>query len=304
MNNKSVVPSTRAGVWIALAGAGAAIIASLLNPLLGQSVHQQLLNFLTETVKYILFATSFFVLFWVFLKGPMQKRKLSRKAWPKKSQVFREGLFSVCTQVIFITVDLWVAYTVPWSAKNSYTDIASYGWLYYAFTIFLAFFIHDTYFYWMHRIAHHPRIYNIVHRVHHESTDPTPYSAFHFHPLEALLEGGASVAMLALFATMPWHYSLPIIWAYGQITLNVIGHLGYEIYPSWWNRIPFLKMKTTGMHHYLHHQMVRGNYSLYFRWWDILCGTEFPDYERRYDALFSKGRKVNGDTAHSEPAIG
>jgi sterol desaturase/sphingolipid hydroxylase (fatty acid hydroxylase superfamily) len=36
--------------------------------------------------------------------------------------------------------------------------------------------------------------------------------------------------------------------------------------------------------------MVRGNYGLYFRWWDKICGTEFPDYEARYQALFAAKR--------------
>jgi len=37
----------------------------------------------------------------------------------------------------------------------------------------------------------------------------------------------------------------------------------------------------------MHHQRVGGNYALYFRWWDRICGTEFKDFAARYDRLFA-----------------
>ena len=291
-NRKRIFSPERSSAWIAIGGAGIAVLATILNPLLGSSAGEQLQIFLSETAKYVAFATGFFVLFWVILRAPMKARKLSRKEWPKRAQVLREAIFSTSTQVVFIAVDIWIAFLVPASEKNSYTDIATHGWLYYAFVLFLVFVLHDAYFYWMHRLLHHPRLYDRVHKVHHESTDPTPYSAFHFHPLEALGEAGAAVAMLAIFTTMPWHISIPVAWGFGQLALNVVGHLGYEVYPSWWHKVPILKLKNTAMHHYLHHQMVRGNYGLYFRWWDKMCGTEFRDFEKRYDALFARSRKA------------
>ncbi|MBB3358246.1 sterol desaturase/sphingolipid hydroxylase (fatty acid hydroxylase superfamily) [Novosphingobium capsulatum] len=284
------IKSTRTPIWIGLGGAGAALLATVINPLLGSEANEQVQIFFSETAKYIAFATTFFVVFWVLLDKPLKKRKLSRKPWPKPSQVFREALFSTCTQVIFIAVDIWTAFLVPASEKNSYSDIATHGWAYYAMILFFVFVIHDAYFYWMHRIMHHPKLYDRVHKVHHESTDPTPYSAFHFHPLEALGEAGAAVAMLPLFLLLPWHVSIPVVWGLGQLALNVIGHLGYEVYPSWWLKVPVLKWKNTAMHHYMHHQMVRGNYGLYFRWWDKICGTEFKNLETKYDALFKDAK--------------
>lgn len=281
--------SSRAPAWLALCGAGFALALTALNPLLESHVGEQLGTFLSETGKYLAFATGFFLLFWVILARPMRNRKLSRKSWPKNGQMVREALFSVCTQFTFLGVDLWIAYLVPASKNNSYTQISEYGWLYYAAVLFAVFVVHDAYFYWMHRIAHHPKLYAWIHRIHHESTDPTPYSAFHFHPFEAVLEGLASASILIVLLTVPWHVSIPVVWGLGMLAFNVIGHLGYEIYPSFWHRIPLLKWKTTGLHHYMHHQMVRGNYALYFRWWDKLCGTEFKDFETRYDAIFTRG---------------
>jgi len=35
-----------------------------------------------------------------------------------------------------------------------------------------------------------PQIVQLRYKVHHESTDPSPFAAFSFHPLEAMMEAG------------------------------------------------------------------------------------------------------------------
>jgi sterol desaturase/sphingolipid hydroxylase (fatty acid hydroxylase superfamily) len=91
---------------------------------------------------------------------------------------------------------------------------------------------------------------------------------------------------------MPWHISVPIVWGTGQILFNVIAHGGFEIYPRRWLEWPILRWKTPALHHYMHHQRVGGNYGLYFRFWDKLCGTEFKDFEQRYAQIFERDRQV------------
>jgi Delta7-sterol 5-desaturase len=86
---------------------------------------------------------------------------------------------------------------------------------------------------------------------------------------------------------MPWYPAAVVVFGLGNILFNVIGHIGYELYPACWNRIPILRWKTPTMHHYLHHQMVGGNYGLYFRWWGKLCSTEFKGFEAHYDNFFA-----------------
>ena len=298
---------TKPSLWIAGAGAVVAIAIALLNPVARLDPGNQIYEFLDTLTKYVVFATSFYLVFWVFLKKTLQHRKLSRRATPKRDHMLREAIFSTATQVIFITFDVWILYLVPQSEVNKYADVQQYGWGYYAALLFIVFVLHDAYFYWAHRAMHHPWLYGRVHKVHHESTDPTPYTAYHFHPLEAVAEAGVNIPMIALFCLLPWHASIPIVWAIGQLVFNIIGHLGYEIYPSWWNRVPGLRFKTAGMHHYMHHQLVGGNYGLYFRWWDKMCGTEFPNYEANFDRLFAKAAKdaaARKDVAISAPPAG
>ena len=73
---------------------------------------------------------------------------------------------------------------------------------------------------------------------------------------------------------------------------NVLAHLGYEVYPKTWTKIPFLKHKTTSTHHNMHHQLFNGNYALYFTWWDKWMGTEFKDYEKRHAQIFERKDRV------------
>ncbi|MHA4894836.1 sterol desaturase family protein [Pedobacter sp. PWIIR3] len=42
---------------------------------------------------------------------------------------------------------------------------------------------------------------------------------------------------------------------------------------------------NTSIHHNLHHSKFKGNYGLYFRFWDRLMGTENPNYVKEYDRI-------------------
>jgi len=153
--------------------------------------------------------------------------------------------------------------------------------------VFAVLVVDDTRFYWTHRAMHHPWLFNRMHRVHHESVDPTPFTACSFHPAEAIVHGIGSLSLLLVMMLLPFHVASLVAAGTLQILFNVVGHLGYEIYPRGWNRIPLLRWKTPTLHHDMHHQRVGGNYALYFRWWDRICGTEFKDFAARYDRLFA-----------------
>ncbi|MEM6446313.1 MAG: sterol desaturase family protein [Cyanobacteria bacterium P01_D01_bin.123] len=285
-------------VWLAASGILSALVLLSIHPSFQQAPDVRLRFACLKVFEYLLFAIAFFALFWIVLDSLLVRRKLSRDRWPSLRQVLAETAFSVSSQFVFISVNLWISELVMpgLATSNRYSDLGEHSYAYYAATIFLMFFVHDTFFYWFHRLMHGPFFFRWIHKTHHESRNPTPFTTFHFHPLEAVLEAIAGKATFLVLIAMPWHMSMPIIWVLGMFVFNSIGHLGYEIYPSWWHRVPLLSMKTTALHHYMHHQRVRGNYGLYFRFWDRLCGTEFEDFEERYNILFAR------DLGESSPA--
>jgi len=132
---------------------------------------------------------------------------------------------------------------------------------------------------------HLPRFYKFFHKVHHESTDPSPLTAFAFHPSEATIE---NMMHFVLPFLLPLHFGIIIAWQIFSMLNNVLGHLGYEIYPKIWVKLPILQFKTASTHHNMHHQLFNGNYALYFTWWDKWMGTEFKDYESRYQQIFER----------------
>ena len=142
--------------------------------------------------------------------------------------------------------------------------------------------IHDTYFYWMHRAIHHPKLFKYIHLVHHKSNNPTPLASYSFHVSESILEG--LIAPILLLA-LPLHPLSLLIFSSVAFLFNVYGHLGYEIMPRWFRKSFLFEIFNTSTHHNLHHSKFKGNYGLYFRIWDRIMKTEHPDYVKEYDKL-------------------
>jgi sterol desaturase/sphingolipid hydroxylase (fatty acid hydroxylase superfamily) len=173
-----------------------------------------------------------------------------------------------------------------------YTDIRQHGWGYFIGAFPLMLVLHDTYFYWVHRLMHHPRLFRAFHLVHHRSTNPSPWAAYAFHPLEAVAE----VGILALFLfTIPRHKLHLTVFFLFMIVYNVYGHLGWELYPRGFNRHWLGKWINTSVNHNQHHQFFNGNYGLYFLFWDRMMGTLRKDYDLQYD-------KVTGGSPLQSPS--
>ena len=160
-----------------------------------------------------------------------------------------------------------------------YLDIHDFGWWWFAASIVLTIFLHDAYFYWTHRLMHRRSLFPIMHRAHHRSTNPTPWAAYAFDPLEALVQAG--ILPLAAFL-YPIHPLAFLVFMGVQLGFNVMGHAGIEIFPHWFLDSRLGKFLNTPTNHAMHHQYFRGNYGLYFNFWDRLMGTNHKDYEARF----------------------
>jgi sterol desaturase/sphingolipid hydroxylase (fatty acid hydroxylase superfamily) len=146
-------------------------------------------------------------------------------------------------------------------------------------------FIHDTWFYWTHRLMHHPRLFRLTHLTHHRSVNPTPWAAFAFSPLEAVVQGSIFPLAVMLVPMHPYAFGLFMIW---QLAFNVMGHAGYEVFPRWMMKSWLGRVLSTPTHHVMHHEKMRGNYGLYFNMWDRLMKTNHQDYEARFAEVVSR----------------
>lgn len=229
---------------------------------------------------YALMVVPTFVLFWGLLAGRLAHRRIQPRKRSNARSVLHDIGWSLATLLIFAIMDYGIFTLEEWGiARSTSGPVASYGLARLVLSVPILIVLHDAYFYWMHRAAHHPLLFKYVHKVHHRSTDPSPFTSFAFHPLEALLENGFTMLVM-LF--LPVHLWALVAWQVFQQLFNMIGHLGYEVYPRWWRAAPVLGLKTTSTHHNLHHEKFRGNFGLYFVWWDRWLGTELPEDERRF----------------------
>lgn len=232
----------------------------------------------TIVSRYLIMASLAFVLFYVILKKPLWFRKIQKKM-PKLSDYGRDVMYSFITVSIFAVFSVVVIFMCkPYT--NFYHNFEEYSTLYFVFSIGWLFFIHDTYFYWMHRLMHHPKLFKTVHLVHHKSTNPSPWTAYAFHPLEAVAEAGI-IPVIAF--TLPVYFPAFVLFFIFQITYNVYGHLGFELYPKGFHKTWIGRWINTSVAHNLHHKKFDGNYGLYFLFWDRMMGTLREDYDTTFE---------------------
>ena len=230
-------------------------------------------------MRYLLISGLFYALLWGRDQSRVKAIKLM-EGTPKPGAVAKEIRWSLISSFIYAAPAALVLEI--WQQGNTaiYMGLDTYPLWYLPFSILLYLFLHDTYFYWTHRLMHLKKLFPVMHRVHHESRPPTPWAAFSFHPYESIL-GAIFIPVLVLL--IPIHIA-GILFILTLMTFAaVLNHSGYEILPKWWLRGWPGKTLITAAHHDLHHKHFSCNYALYFRFWDKLMGTDIMENE--YDFL-------------------
>src|SRR5579872_2057796 len=159
-----------------------------------------------------------------------------------------------------------------------YLDFEQAGIGYLAISLVAMILAHDTYFYWVHRLMHLPRLYPYFHRTHHRSVTPTPFAAYAFDIPEALVMAAFMPLWLAF---VPMHVLGMFLFMAFMIIRNVMGHAGVELMPRSLADSRWFGWINSTTHHDLHHATFHHNYGLYFTWWDKMMGTEHPAYRER-----------------------
>jgi len=161
-----------------------------------------------------------------------------------------------------------------WQARGwtrIYADLHAYPLWYLPLSVLLYLFVHDTWFYWTHRLMHRPRWFRLAHAIHHASRPPTAWAAMSFHPVEAL--SGAVVIPVLVFL-VPIHVAMLGVVLTVMTIMGVTNHMGWEMFPRALVHSRAGQWLITASHHHRHHEHYQCNYGLYFRVWDRLCGTD------------------------------
>ena len=236
-----------------------------------------------ETGRYAVFAILTWALIWFVLRRPLHGRKI-RDTRPPNLQLAIEFLISIRSVAIFATV---AAVMSLLSHAGAYPlSHLGYAWgpVWFWVSLMLMIVGHDAYYYWTHRAMHHPRLFRTFHRRHHRSHNPSPFTAYSFDLLEALVM--SSFVLLWPFL-VPTAWPVVSIFIVHQVVRNTLAHCGYELMPATSAGRPVFDWLTTTTHHDLHHAEPTSNYGLYFTWWDRWMGTESP----RYHAAFAQATR-------------
>lgn len=232
-------------------------------------------------LRYFLVAGIPFIVIYKILSSKFVLNKIQPRQ-AKRENFKSEIKNSVLASLVFAVIGVIVLYSPLTHYTLIYQKIDSYPTWWLPLSVALSLIIHDSYFYWMHRLLHHKKIFKQVHLEHHKSTNPSPWASYSFHVLESITEGGV---LVLLAFVLPMHPLAVFLFILLGFMINVYGHLGYEIMPRGFRGSVLFEVLNSSVHHNLHHSKFKGNYGLYFRIWDRLCKTEHPDYVKEYDRV-------------------
>ncbi len=244
--------------------------------------------FLVVAGRYFLIAAIFHFSFFVIGKNKFTNRRLGKKPLDKK-QFYSEVKWSFVTSLLFAVAGALT--TVLWQKGYTkiYFDVNQYPLWYLPVSLVISMLIHETYYYWLHRWMHKPKVFKILHKVHHDSNTTSPWTAFSFHPLEGLLQ---AIILPLTIMFMPMHVYVLLF----QLTImtfsSVINHLEIEVYPKNFHKHLLGKWMIGATHHSLHHKQFKYNFGLYFTFWDKVKRTESPKFEALFDEKTNRNKSV------------
>lgn len=147
----------------------------------------------------------------------------------------------------------------------------------------------EIYFYYSHRILHHPKLF-WIHRTHHQGAPLSPLTSLSFSLIERLILLSGSLILPSLIS---FWIAIPaeafMAYFFTNYFLNVLGHINVEIFSpafvnSWAGRFFY-----TPTFHALHHLRYKGHFGLFTSVLDKWHGTYFKDYPVFHENIMHQG---------------
>lgn len=258
------------------------LLASLPEPIVDMIVNFPAIA-ASDFGRYLIAAPVMAAIVWILKKTVWGYRQIQPRL-ASSADYRREFLASLRTCLVFSMSGFVVAIGLTFGIMQEidlsfglWTDVALFA---------LIILVHDAYFYWTHRMMHHPKLFKSFHRLHHRSITPTPFAAYAFATPEAIVMAAFMPLWLMVVPT-----SVTVISAFLLVMIirNVMGHAGLELHARWWLKTPLTRWISTTTHHDLHHSgSFKHNFGFYFTYWDKICGTEHPEYAAEFAKSVAK----------------
>ena len=219
-----------------------------------------LIFFAVLLLRYFATAGAFYAFYLKLQNSSDSARIMSRRPASSK-QIQKEIYWSVISSVIFAFIGAITYFLWDHNFTAIYLNPAKYEYWYLPLSLVIMALIHETYYYWLHRAMHLPKIYKYVHKVHHQSLSPSPWTAFSFHPWESVLEA-IIIPMILIF--LPVNIYVLLLYLIFMTFSSVINHLDIELYSEIFRKSAFGKLWIDATHHHFHHKEFKTNYGFYF----------------------------------------
>ena len=246
-----------------------------------------LIVYLVVVGRYFLISGLFYAAFYVWFSKKWKSKKITERDYSPgqfRKEIFRSNI----TAILFGFSGALLLLFWQKGYTKLYEDIHAYPLWWLPVSLVAAMAMQETYYYWLHRWMHIPRIFKVVHKWHHDSHIASPWTAFSFHPIEGLFQA-IFLPLILLF--LPMHLYVLVIMLVIMSFSSVINHLDIEIYPKWFSKVFFMRWLIGASHHSLHHKQYKYNYGLYFTWWDKWLKTESPSYDELFEEKSGKSKQ-------------
>ena len=256
----------------------------------------QPLNFLLATAfffavilgRYLLVSALAHRFFYRWRRARWERRKLGQRAYPA-AQFRREIFWSTVTTGIFALASAGMLVLWQQGFTQVYINFTAWPWWWMPVSLVAAMALHETAYYWLHRWMHWPSVYRLVHKVHHDSGIPSPFTAFSFHPLEGFLQ---ALILPVILIIVPMHSAVLVVYLTMMTASAVINHLDIEVYPARFHQHPIGRWLIGATHHSMHHKQHRYHFGLFFTFWDRWANTEHPEYEARFEGATTRQEEL------------
>jgi lathosterol oxidase len=231
-------------------------------------------NLFFKWIAYIVINTAAFGVFYIsaaYSVDTFLDLRTDIKSTSKYNEI-KQSAKSWLISCPFISLFLWLVE----EQSLCYSNLNEYGYIWFFCSIPLYLILHDTIFYWTHRMLHFEFMYKYFHCIHHKLKPPNAYTATSSSAIELLTEGIMSV-FIPMFI-IPVHYITGRILALGIMFWSCCTHADIDIIPKFLH-----KYLVTSKSHHVHHRVSHHNscnYSMLFTFWDKICNTYVNPYKK------------------------
>lgn len=240
----------------------------------------------------LLSAGSLYLIFYVWFPERWKNLKIQSRT-PGKFFIEREGRYTTYSLIVFAGIGALTDFLISRGWTQAYSDWGAYGYFYLILSVPIVLVLQDTYIYWAHRMLHWKPLYRWVHSWHHRFHNPTPLSAFAFHPIEGVVQN-AYIPLIILF--VPVHEVVMAGFSAFVFFITVYGHSGYELRAG---KVGVWQIFNTSLHHNQHHTAFIYNYGIFLNFWDKWMGTNHPTYLAEFERLGNQKQHTTSVTQSS-----